>query len=81
MTTDISNTKLRVEYWPEDGTWAVREGDEDDWNETNYYGYVARDFPNEAEAKTWLENELLERQCREWERHVRQDEDDEPIPF
>lgn len=85
--TNNNPTNMRVEPCPigGDGCWAVREGDEVDWEEgwgdLTDYGYLAGGFPNKAEAEAWLEDELLERQCQEWDRHIRQDEDDEPMPF
>lgn len=82
VTETISNpTNMRVEQWP-DGSWAVVEDDPELGRcETNNYGWLAVGFPDEAEAQEWLNDYLLERQCEEWETHIRQDEDDEECPF
>jgi hypothetical protein len=80
--TDINNpTKARV-YLATSvtgiETWCVIQDDE---GETNNHGLLAAGFVDEAEAKEWLNDYLLEQQCREWEDHVGQDEEREPIPF
>lgn len=82
MTEAICNpTNMRVERWS-DGCWGVREDDPDlPPCGINNYGWLAGGFESEAEARGWLNDKLLERQCREWEDHVRQDEDDEECPF
>lgn len=86
MTTDMANpTNMRVvSPCPVggDSCWAVIENDPlNPPCECNYYGVVAAGCPTEADAYACLQDALLEQQCREWERHIRQDEDDEPIPF
>lgn len=75
-------TNMRTERGAD--SWFVRE-DMDEFGvppcESNNHGYLADGFQDEAHAQEWIKNELLERQCREWENHIRQDEDDEPMPW
>jgi hypothetical protein len=74
--------KLRVVPCPiAPGCWAVFDDDEAELGEFGDYGYVAAGFSDEAKARAWLEDYRLEKQCREWEHHVRSEDPMEEIPF